>query len=114
MQVITYAGGEFLTGDDIADALLEYSRALGEEDQAQLVQIPVREPDGSQTTARFLIGPASQIVAKAVPSGVDELVNDEVVARLRRLTRGLSFPEASAVDEQGPRWASSHDHDDVA
>ncbi len=111
--MIMYAGGEFLTGDDIADALLEYSRALGEEDQAQLVQIPVREPDGSQTTARFLIGPASQIVAKAVPS-VDELVDKEVVARLRRLTRGLSYPEASAVDEQEPRWALSRDHDDVA
>lgn len=109
-----YAGGEFLTGDDIADALLEYSRALGEEDQAQLVQIPIREPDGSHTTARFLIGPASQIVAKAVPADAYELVDEEVVARLRGLTRGLSFPEASTSDEPEPRWATIRDHDDVA
>lgn len=109
-----YAGGEFLTGDEIADALLEYSRALGEEDGAQLVQIPVREPDGSRTSARFLIGPASQIVAKMVSDGGEELVDEEVVARLRRLTRGLNYPEASAVDEQEHQWEAIRDHDDVA
>jgi hypothetical protein len=92
MQVIMYAGGEFLTGDEIADALLEYSCALGEEDRAQLVQIPIREPDGTQTTARFLVGPASQIVAKAVSGDAEELVDEEVVARLRTLSRGSAFP----------------------
>lgn len=114
MQLIMYAGGEFLTGDEIADALLEYSRALGEEDKAQLVQIPIRDSDGTQTTARFLIGPASQIVAKSVSSGSDELVDEEVVARLRSLTRGLNFPEASAIDNQQPAWETVGDHADLA
>lgn len=114
MQIIMYAGGDFLTGDAIADALLEYSRALGEEDGAQLVEIPIRESDGSQTTARFLIGPASQIVAKAVSSDSDELVDVEVVERLRRLTRALSFPEASALEDQQSSWPTIRDHADLA
>ncbi|MDF2509708.1 MAG: hypothetical protein K0Q52_3567 [Microbacterium sp.] len=109
-----YADGEFLTDDEIADALLEYSCALGEEDRAQIVQIPIPESDGTQTTARFLVGPASQIVAKAVSSDAEKLVDEQAVARLRRLSRGLSFPEASAFDEQEPQWAMMSDADDSA
>ena len=66
MQMIMYAGEEFVTGDAIADALLAYGRALGQEERAEIVEIPVREDDGSTATAKFLIGPASQIVAKDV------------------------------------------------
>src|SRR5918994_3245655 len=98
MQVIVYAGGEFLTGDEIAAALLEYSRALGQEDTAQIVEIPIAEGDGSLATARFLIGPASQLVTRSVRADSGELVDAEVVARLRRLTRSISFPEASQLD----------------
>jgi hypothetical protein len=98
MQMIVYAGGEFLTGDEIATALLEYSRALGEEDNAEIVEIPIVDDDGSRATARFLIGPASQIVTKSVRADSEELVDPEVVARLRLLTRGVSFPEASPLD----------------
>ena len=100
MQVIVYAGGEYMTGDAIATALLEYSRALGQEETAQIVEIPIVADDGSRAEAKFLIGPASQIVLKSVRTGLDELVDHEVVNRLRRLTRGLSFPEASQPDEQ--------------
>jgi hypothetical protein len=99
MQVIVYAGGEYMTGDEIATALLEYSRALGQEDTAQIVEIPIIADDGSRAEAKFLIGPASQIVTKSVRTGLDELVDPDVVARLRRLARGLSYPEASRSDE---------------
>ena len=106
--MIVYAGGEFLTGDEIATALLEYSRALGQEDTAQIVEIPIAEDDGSRATARFLIGPASQIVTKSVRAEAEELVDPEVVDRLRRLARGISFPEASQLDAQED---GSHDEE---
>lgn len=98
MQKIVYAGGEFVTGDEIATALLEYSRALGQEDNAQIVEIPIVEQDGSRGTAKFLIGPASQIVITSAPTGGEELTDQDVVDRLRASARSVHFPEASTPD----------------
>lgn len=109
MQVIFYAGGEFLTGDDIADALLEYSRALGQEDMAQIVDIPVRESDGSTSVARFLIGPASQIVTKSAPGSGEELRDDAVAQMLRARTRGVDYPQAHWTDETASRSTAADD-----
>ncbi|MDR6142782.1 hypothetical protein QE375_002336 [Microbacterium foliorum] len=98
MQTIIYGGDAYLTGDDIADALLAYGRALGEEERAELVEIPVQEPDGAVVTAKFLIGPASQIVAKEVPGQGPELEDPALVDRLRTLTRGVESPTAAPVE----------------
>lgn len=98
MQTIIYGGDAYLTGDDIADALLAYGRALGEEDRAELVEIPVQEPDGGVVTAKFLIGPASQIVVKEVPGRGPELEDPALVERLRTLTRGVESPAAGPVE----------------
>lgn len=101
MQTIIYGGDAYLTGNEIADALLAYGRALGQEERAELVEIPVREPDGGVVTAKFLIGPASQIVAKEVPGKGPELEDPELVERLRTLTRGVESPTAAPVDMSG-------------
>lgn len=98
MQIITYAGDEYLTGDEIADALLAYSRALGEEDRAEIVAIPVREDDGSVVTAKFLIGPASQIVSRTAIGRGPELEDPRLVERLRQLTRGVESPAGGPID----------------
>jgi hypothetical protein len=98
MQTIIYAGDEYLTGDKIADALLAYSRALGEDERAEIVEIPVREDDGSIATAKFLIGPASQIVTKTVSGHGPELEDPELVLRLWELTRGVQAPSGEALD----------------
>lgn len=98
MQSILYSGDEFLTGDDIADALLAYGRALGDEDRAEIVEIPVRERDGTVVRAKFLIGPASQIVAKGISDSGPELEDRELVDRLRALTRGAESPSGPPLD----------------
>ncbi|MFJ2369118.1 hypothetical protein [Microbacterium sp. NPDC087665] len=101
MQLINYAGDEYLTGDAIASALLAYSRALGDGERAEIVEIPVREGDGSVVTAKFLIGPASQIVSKAVNDGGSELEDPELVERLLRLARAVESPEGAQLDLSG-------------
>jgi hypothetical protein len=101
MRSILYGGEEFLTGDDIADALLAYSRALGDEERAEIVEIPVREQDGTIVSAKFLIGPASQIVAKAVSGSGPEVEDPELVGRLQALTRGVESPPGLPLDAPG-------------
>lgn len=98
MRVIMYGGEEFLTGDEIADAVLAYGRALGQEERAEIIEIPVREDDGSIVAAKFLIGPASQIVAKGVTDRGPEIEDAELVRRLRELIRGVESPTGAPLD----------------
>lgn len=97
MKVLIYAGGEYVTGDEIAVALMEYSEALAEAGDAANIEIPIIGDDDKRESATFLVGPASQIVAKDADAPGDELVDEEVVTRLRALTRAL-HPVALPVD----------------
>lgn len=98
MQLITYGGDEFVTGDEIASALLAYGRALGDDERAEIVEIPIRENDGSVVTAKFLIGPASQIVSRTVSDQGSELEDAELVARLKDLTRSVESPASGSLE----------------
>lgn len=84
MMRIHYAGGSELTGTEIADALMDLAEELGRSGTARTVDIPVRNADGSLGRSRFLIGPASQIVAETEDSDLPEVVDVELVAFLRR------------------------------
>jgi hypothetical protein len=87
MKVIVYAGSELLTGDDIAMGVLRYCEALAGSVVAEVIDIPVREPDGSTSRATLLVGPSSQMFAKDVKSDLDEVVDLEVMRRLTERTK---------------------------
>ena len=89
VKLLMYAGGEYLTGDEIAVALLEYRAALADNSTAESVEIPIIYRDGQRQTAIFLLGPASQIVAKTVDGDRDELADQSTVDDLRARTRIL-------------------------
>ena len=88
-MTIMYAGETLMTGDAIAEALLNYSAALAESGSASTVEIPTISDDGTRSTAKVLVGPASQIVAKPVESSFDELQDAQVVSRLSAMTAEL-------------------------
>ena len=65
MERIYYAGDQFLTGTDIARALVGYAAALARRGSAAAIEIPVRHAtDGQAGTVNFLVGPASQLVTE--------------------------------------------------
>lgn len=67
MRRIYYGTGtSFLTGDDIAEAVLEYSWVLAQYSRFDLVRVPTRRPDGSLGSSALLIGPSSQISSEDV------------------------------------------------
>jgi hypothetical protein len=86
MDRIFYAGESALTGTAIAHALLEYAQALAVAETSATIEIPVLTDEGSPTTAMYLIGPASQIVAETEESTFDELVDEAAMLRLREAT----------------------------
>ena len=92
MERIYYAGDHFLTGTEIARALVAYAAALAQQGSAGAIEIPVRhEEDGRPGVVHFLVGPASQLVTESVEAvGYAEIDDEPLVARLRALTAELS------------------------
>jgi hypothetical protein len=87
VHTIHYADGRYLTGDEVAVAVVDYAEALAREGTAAAtVVIPVRADDGSVQRVELLIGPASQIVIEAGDPSDDELLDPELVERIRAAT----------------------------
>lgn len=61
MKTITTGSSTFLTGSDIADAVLHYGLALARVHQVDLVDIPVVEADGGEGRAGFTVGWLSSV-----------------------------------------------------
>ena len=112
MQRIYYAGDRFLTGTDIANALVSYAAALAQRGTAGAIEIPVRhEDDGRTGVVNFLLGPASQIVTEEVEAvDYDEVHNNELVQRLRGLTAELA-PMHPVTSHSQPDRDESVDYD---
>lgn len=87
VKLIVYAGAELLTGDDIAAGVLRYCEALAGSVVAEVIEIPVREADGSLSRATLLVGPTSQMVVREVQSEFEEVIDLEVMRRLGERTR---------------------------
>ncbi|MDO9395689.1 MAG: hypothetical protein Q7T71_03995 [Herbiconiux sp.] len=97
MKSVLYAGVTFETADAVADALLELATALGMNERAETVEIPVVDADGAVTRVQLVIGPASQFISRPVSSEFDDPDDDAVVEELHRRTRLLGLPRAAAV-----------------
>ena len=112
MERIYYAGDHFLTGTEIARALVAYAAALAQRGTAAAIEIPVRhEDDGHRVVVNFLVGPASQLVTEAVEAGDDEEIrDDELLGRLRALTAELA-PMHPVANTYSPDRDESADYD---
>lgn len=91
MKRISYAGGVIVTGDEIADTIMDYAAMLARAGIADHVRVPAIASDDSVFSVDLLIGPASQLIAEPVDSPHDDLVDRDLVEDLRhkaRLVRG--------------------------
>ena len=105
-----YAGAELMTGDDIAEAVLEYCAALAETASAETVDIPVVEADGSVRSARLLLGPTSQIVSRDVETDMPELEDAATMERLLTRTqaqRPVIHVQSQSADHEQENWTDS-------
>lgn len=72
MKRITYAGGSILTGDDVAEALLDYVTEHSRGEESVAVDILVRELDGTTRTHTLVLGPATELdVADVAEESLD-------------------------------------------
>lgn len=100
MERIHYATGSILTGSDIARALVDYAEALARVSKSASVDIPTLHADGTIGRAKFLVGPASQLVSETEDSPYPEITDVELVDGMRRATVLLAdaHPQTSDSD----------------
>ena len=93
MQRIFFCtGSTFFTGDAIAVAVLDYAQTLAELRRFESVDLPVRRLDGSEGRATLLLGPSSQISTESVDADLPEVVDEQLVERMRLATDLLRDP----------------------
>ena len=85
---ILYAGGSFLTGDGIADAVLTYAAELANAGKATKLEVPALDLEQRPALVSLLVGPASQILAEPVSVG-QEIEDETFTSQLRRKTKVL-------------------------
>jgi hypothetical protein len=104
MREIMYAGGSFVTSDEVATALLEYAAALANSDRSATVHVPAAIDGDEPNDVLVLVGPASQLMAEeCAPYGRDPDAHEflaTVRQRMELLTRSysVSADAGSALD----------------
>lgn len=103
MKRITYAGGSILTGDDVAEALLDYVTEHSRGKESVAVEILVRELDGTTRTHTLVLGPATELdvadVAEETLEGEIELFPLPIFPPGRVLAVAVPSAESEAEAE---------------
>ena len=95
MKRILYAGGSFITGDGIADAVLDYAAELANAGKSAKLEVPTLDLEQQPERVALVIGPASQLMSETVAA--DREIEDEVfTAQLHRKTRVLQSKSGMA------------------
>jgi hypothetical protein len=91
------SGSTFETGDAIARAVLDYALALGELRRFDTVDLPMRRLDGTDGRAHLLLSPMSQISMESVVSDRPDVLDADLVTRLRSAAERLRDPLVMAL-----------------
>lgn len=84
MKRIFHPRGWLLTGSEVADAVLDYSRLLRSARETALIEIPVIDDCGQRATEQLVVGWDTPLVAIPDPLAGPELLGSNVAARLRQ------------------------------
>jgi hypothetical protein len=98
MQIIHYGEATYVTGDDIAHAVIEYAKALARAESSDTVVVPFRRADETDGRLELLIGPASQMVLEHADAEGEEILDSRLVEDIVRRIRVLTEVGARPID----------------
>jgi len=105
MKHVTIADKTLFMGDDIADALLEYARVLGNDDHADTVTVHAIGPDGNSVDVAILLNSSAVVVVESTNAEIEPPSNDEAVRyitdAIERIHRPPSAQTEGADSERG-------------
>jgi hypothetical protein len=92
MKRILYSGGTVVTGDQVADAILEYAGELARHESSDTLDVPTITETGLAGHTQLLLGPASQFVVEEYETSSDDPVDADLVDAIREKTAHLQAP----------------------
>lgn len=113
MKRVSYAGESFLTPDEVADALVDLTAALGRVQKAEAVELPALDDEGRSQPVRLVLGPASQILAVHEDTRYAEPDIGDTVERLIAKTRQTDARNIAVVAPAHLSTSAFFDIDDV-
>jgi hypothetical protein len=113
MKQVTYAGTTFITGSDIADALIVLATALGRNGGAAAVRIPALYDDEEIRSLDIVMGSSASLIAMELRPTDDELFDPECVRVLGDQSRAISAPRTVTAVEALPSGWADPDLDDI-
>lgn len=98
MRELDYAGSAFLLSDRLAEALLEYAKSLAAHGKADTIRLDAYDQASEPVEIQVLLGPASQIVTRAVEARLPEPEDDartveDLERRIARLRPSRPVPQ---------------------
>jgi hypothetical protein len=104
MKHITFADKSLLVGDDAADAITEYAKALANASAADTVTLKGFGADGADVEATFVLDQGTILMAETTPSSIPEPDNSEVIEYMRAKIRELAhLPTGTHLEEPADR-----------
>lgn len=105
MKYVVYGENRVMTGDAIAEAVLAYAAALGENGTTDIVEVPTTDDDGVGILTEILLGPASQVMVEVAPDDELEPEDEDLVNELVRRTEAVGggrFADAASSHSEEP------------
>jgi hypothetical protein len=99
MKRVHYVDASFLTGDALADAVIEYAEALAKQSTSASMDVPVVLDGGAISSAKMLVGPASQLYAVPEAFDGDELEDAEALEQMVHQT-SLLVPGRPVIESE--------------
>ena len=109
MMHVTYAGKSILTGDEVADLLVQYAAVLADSRSGDSVKVRGISGEGNEVVAHYLLDTGAPLMAETTHSTLPEPDNDEVVDYMRRKLREFSSPSPVASRED----PIQHEYDEM-
>jgi hypothetical protein len=101
MKLLTNSNGSYLTGDEIADAVLHYGLLLTRRHDVDLVNVPFVDNDGAVHRVELTIGWQSQTTAVSNTGPTDELLEVDTILDIYGRADSLTVIRAQPfTDEQ--------------
>ena len=104
MKALINRNGTFLTGDDIADAVLHYGLVLARRQQQDVIDIPYLDQDGAVGRVQMTVGWLAENIATTVPTGSeaepDELLDVDATLALYEKAENTGVIRAAPLSRE--------------
>jgi len=117
MKRLHIGGSSLLTGDALADAVLDYASALARSGGVEVVDLPIVDESGEPHDARIVLTPTTVIWSRTITAieGEEDPVDDDLVRFLReRAPHGVGALERDPARADGvehPEGSRPLEHD---